>query len=54
MVVGVQLLEPFPRDMRVNLRRGNIGVPQEELHHAQIGTVIEKMRGKGMAKGMWR
>ena len=38
----------------INLGRGDIGMTQEQLHHAQIRAVIEQMRGEGMAQHMGR
>jgi hypothetical protein len=40
------------KDMGINLGRGNIGMTKKRLDHAQIGSVGQKMRGKGMAQGM--
>src|SRR3954470_4079842 len=36
-------------DVRVNLRRGQVGVPQHHLDGAQVGAAIEEMGGEGMA-----
>ena len=52
MMLRVQLLQSLPRDVRVDLGRRNIRVPQEQLHHAQIRAVIQKVRRKGMPQGM--
>ena len=38
--------EPLLVDMRVNLRRGNVRVPEHFLYDPQIGAVSEQMRGK--------
>ena len=50
----MQGLQPCLRNMRVNLRGGKIGVPQQHLHHAQVGAVIQQMRGKGVTQGVGR
>ena len=50
----MELLEPLPGDVRVNLRCRNIGVAQKQLQHPQIGTMIEQMGGKRMAQGVGR
>tara|TARA_R100000935_G_scaffold54112_1_gene82590 strand:- start:31 stop:282 length:252 start_codon:yes stop_codon:yes gene_type:complete len=42
------------KHMGINLGRGDIGMTKKRLDHAQIGTVGQKMRGKGMAQGMRR
>ena len=48
----MQLFQPLPRHMRINLRGGYIRMPQKHLHHTQIRAVIEQVRGKGMAQHM--
>ena len=50
----MQRLQPCLCDVRVNLRGGKIGVAEEHLDHAQIGAVIEQMRGESVAQGVWR
>ena len=35
--------------MSVDLRCGETGVTEEGLHAAQVGSVIEEMRGEGVA-----
>src|SRR6187399_1584500 len=35
--------------VRVNLRRGQVGVPQHHLDGAQVGAAIEEVGGEGMA-----
>ena len=48
----VQRFQPCLCDMRVNLRGGKIGVAEEHLDDAQIGAVVEQVRGEGVAQGM--
>ena len=36
-------LEPLLVDVRVNLRRRNVGVPEHFLDDSQIGAVTEEM-----------
>jgi hypothetical protein len=36
-------------DVGVDLRGGNVGVSQKQLHGAKVGAVIEQMGGKGVA-----
>ena len=44
----VQLLQAFARDVSIDGGGGDVGVPQQQLHHPKIGAVIEKMRRKGV------
>ena len=39
-------------DVRINLRRGNIGMTEHFLNDAQIGAIAEQMRGKTVPKQM--
>ena len=39
-------------DMRVDLRGRNIGMTQNLLQHAQVGTAREHVGGKGVAQGV--
>ena len=48
-MLRVELLQALARDVRVDRRRGDVGVPEQKLHHAQIGAVVEQMRGEGVA-----
>ena len=54
MMDSMNLLQPLPRYMRVNRRRRNIGMAEQQLHRAQICPVVEQMRCKGMPQGVWR
>ena len=49
MMLSVQLLQPFARDVGVNLRGGDVGMPEQQLHDAQIGAVIEQVGSERMA-----
>ncbi len=53
-MLRMQLLQPFACDMRVNLCGRNIGMAEQQLHYAQISSVIKQMGGEGMAQGVWR
>ena len=44
------VLEPFVEDMGVNLGGRNVGMPQQCLHHAQVGAILQEMAGKGMSQ----
>ena len=48
----MNFLQPFARHMRVNLCRGDIGVAEQQLHHAQIRAVIDEMGGKRVPQCM--
>ena len=37
----------------VNLCGREVTMTEKFLQHAQIGTVIKQMGGKGVAQGMW-
>ena len=52
VVLRVQGFQAFARDMGVDGRGRNIGMPQQHLHRAQICTVVEQMRGKSVAQGV--
>ena len=52
--MAVQFLDPLAGDMCVNLCGRQIAVPEQHLYDTQIGPMIQQMRGKGMAQGMWR
>ncbi len=41
-VVG--LLQPLGRDVRVNLRRDEVGMSEQLLHAAQVRARVEQMR----------
>jgi len=53
MMRRMQLFQPFPRHVCIDLRRRNICMAQQHLHHAQIRTVIEQVGGEGVAQGVW-
>ncbi len=40
--------------MGVNLRGADVGVAQQQLHHAQIRPMIQQMGGEGMAQDVGR
>ena len=46
-------LQSLSGHMSVDLRCGETGVTEEGLHAAQVGSVIEEMSGKGVAKFVW-
>ena len=46
--------QPLLDDMGVDLRGRDVGVAEELLHRAQIGAVLQKMAGKGVAEHVRR
>ena len=54
----MKFLVGFPQmavgDVRVNLRRRNIGVSEHLLNAANIGTILNQMRRKRMAQSVRR
>jgi hypothetical protein len=52
VVLLVQGLQPLARHMRVDLRGRDIGMAEEELHHSQVGPVIEQMRCESVTQRM--
>ena len=52
MVLGMQSCQTLPGNVRINGRRGNVRVTEQELHRTQICTVVEQMRRKRMAQGV--
>ena len=41
-------------DVRVNLRRRNVGVSEHLLHRTNIGAILNQMRGETMAQSVRR
>ena len=52
METFVNLLQSFPDDMGVDLRRRNLRMPEHHLNGAQVRTSFEKVRCKGMPEHM--
>ena len=44
------LFEPFIGNVGVDLRGGDVGMPKQHLHYAQISAVVHQMRGEGVAQ----
>ena len=50
-VAGVdQLHQPRTVDMRIDLRRRDVGMAEQRLQHAQVRSAREQVRGKGVAQ----
>ena len=54
MILLMDLLQPLPRDMGVNLGRGNVCVAEHDLHGPQVRTMFEQVACKGMPQGVRR
>ncbi len=52
MVLGVELFEPFPGDVGIDLGGGEVAVAEQHLHDPQVGAVIEQMGGEGVTQGV--
>lgn len=50
----MQLIQPFLRHVSINLRAGQVAMPEQQLHHPEVRAMIQQMGGKCMPKGMWR
>jgi hypothetical protein len=46
MMLSVQLFHALARDVGIYLRRGKVAVTQQHLHDAQVGAVVQQVRGK--------
>ena len=46
--------EPRTRDMGIKLRRRQVGMAEQQLHHPEIRAMVHKVGGEGMAKFVWR
>ena len=45
-----QVAQLIGDDMRIDLRRRDVGVAQQQLHRAQIGAARQQVRRKSMAQ----
>ncbi len=52
MMNRVQLLQPFPCYVGVDLCRRDVAVTEQQLHDTQIGAVIEQVCREGMPQGV--
>jgi hypothetical protein len=50
----MQRLQPLARHVGVDRGGGDVGVAQQHLHRAQVGAVVQQVRGEGMAQGVRR
>src|SRR5476651_1921395 len=54
MIGIVELLKPGPRNVSVNLCGRDICMAQHHLDASEVRSVLQQMRGKGMAEDMRR
>ena len=54
MELPVHITQSLAADVRVNLRRADAGVAKQFLDHAQIGAVLEQVRGEAVTEHVWR
>ena len=54
MMASVNLPQSFARDMRVDLRRRDVGMAEHGLDRTQVSAVFQQVRGKRMPQGMRR
>src|SRR5579862_5209077 len=54
VMLTVQLFQALTSYVGVDLCRGQITVPQQHLHDAQVRAMVEQMRGKRMPQSMRR
>ena len=52
MQVAHHRLGALVEHMRVNLRRRNVGVAEQVLHHAKVGAVLQQMARERVAQYM--
>ncbi len=50
MVLAVDALEVLHRDVRVDLRGGDVGVAEQALDTAQVGAVLDHVSGATVAQ----
>ena len=52
MMLGVDLPQPLPSDVSVNLGGRDARMAQQHLHDTKIGPMVEQMGCKGVAQPM--
>ena len=50
MMIFVHPIQPIQREVRINLRRRNVGMAENRLHRAQISTVLHHVRRTTVAQ----
>lgn len=54
VMLQVQCLEAFPRDVRVYLSSADVGVTEQHLDDPKVGAMIQQVSSEGMPQGMRR
>src|SRR5882724_7727190 len=54
VMLTVQLFQALTSHVRVDLCRRQVTMTQQHLHDAQVGTMVEQMRGKRVSQSMRR
>jgi len=52
MILLMNLFQPFPCHMGIDLCRGDVDMAEHQLHGAKIRSPFKEMAGKGMAEEM--
>ena len=52
MYLLMQALEPLAGNVGIDLGGGEVGMPQHDLHTAQVGAVFQQVGGKGVPQGV--
>ena len=52
MILLIHFLQARVGDVRVNLRGGDVGVAEERLHAAEVGTVNKEVSSETMTKSV--
>ena len=50
MVLTVQPLQPFAGDVGIDLGCRQVAVAKQQLHHPQVGTMIQQVGGEGVTQ----
>ena len=53
-MLRMNILQSLARDMCVDLRCRNVRMPEQQLHHTQIGAMVQQMRRERMPQRMRR
>src|SRR5574342_47907 len=54
MILLVDLPEPLPGHLGIDLRCGDVGVAEHGLDRAEVGAVVQEMRRKRVTQGVRR
>ena len=54
MMACMQLLQTLARDVRINRRRRDVRMSEQQLHDAEIGAMVQQVRCERMPKHVRR